>query len=144
MATALSEEEKERIRFHLGYMETNFAASLQFGIPRPVQTIFLLEQAMVQLQGPYAIQRCRAVLAKIDCVDDQLLDPGVALLYAKKLGELELREGDAGKSSTDLIRKEMLWHIKSLADLLGVPIYPYSRWGQMMRSARGNVSVRQS
>ena len=54
MATTLTEEEKERVRYHLGYMETSFggnqtAASLQFGIPRPVQTMFLVEEAIQNL-----------------------------------------------------------------------------------------------
>ncbi|KKK54507.1 hypothetical protein LCGC14_3083990, partial [marine sediment metagenome] len=42
----LTEAEKERVRYHLGYLQVSAAASIQLGIPRPLQTVFLLEQGL--------------------------------------------------------------------------------------------------
>ena len=143
MATVLSEEERERIRYHLGYMATSGAASVQFGIPRPMQTIFLLEQAFGLLQNPYALNRVRRVLDRLDRIEEALESPGVELLYAKKLGELELRDSQAGVTSTDLIEREYVRWAKRLADILGVPLYPYSDRFKN-RGPAGNVAVRRS
>jgi len=140
MVLGLSEEEKERVRYHLGYLETNFAASLQLGIPRPIQTIFLVETAMSQLQNAYAVRRCRKILDALDSIEEQLLDPGVPLLYASQLGELKLRESQRGSTSTDLIEREYVRWANRLADMLGVPLYPYS--ARFKKSGPGNVPVR--
>lgn len=136
----LTDQDKERCRYHTGYMETSFAPTLQFGSARPMQTMFLLEQALNLMVNPYAIARLRTVLETLDQIEQQLVSPGVELLYAKKLGELELREATHGMTSTDLIEREYVRWAKRLADILGVPLYPYSE--RFKRRGPGNVTVR--
>ena len=129
--TPLTEEEKERIRYHLGYMETSFgstmaAASIAFGIPRPAQTVFLLEQAIqILLTNPYAVDRVRSVLQVMDSLEDQLKN-AACLLMAESVGEIKLRGAKSGETFPDLIEREYQRWGQRLADILGVPLYPYS------------------
>lgn len=124
MAT-LTDQDKERIRYHTGYMETSFAASLQFGIPRPAQTVFLLEQAMTLLVEPNAVERVKCLLDTLDGVESQL-QRATKSLGAAKVGNLELRGAKAGETHTDLLEREYVRWARRLADVLGVPLYPYS------------------
>ena len=43
---ALTAEERQQVRYHLGFVSVFPAASINFGMPRPIQTLFLVEQAM--------------------------------------------------------------------------------------------------
>lgn len=132
MAVVLTEQDKERIRFHLGYMLTSFggnqaAASLQFGIPRPAQTVFLLEEAInVLLTNEFAIQRVKDLLDTLDKLLNQI-KAAACTLVAEKLGELTLHPGRTHQQYyTDLLRTEYRWWADLLADALGVPEYKYS------------------
>lgn len=122
---ALTEEERERCRYHLGYMEASFAAALQFGIPRPAQTIFLLEQALNQITNPFAEDRIRRVLFTLDDIEEKLRS-ALCVLVAEQLGELKLRGAEPGLTYPDLLEREYVRWAKRLADILGVPLYAYS------------------
>lgn len=137
---ALTDEEKERVRYHLGYMETSFAASLQLGIPRPVQTIFLVEQALTMVANEYAEDRIRRVLWTLDQIE-QKLQAALCVLIAEKLGDITLRGAQAGETYPDLLEREYLRWAKRLADILGVPLYPYSDRFKPKVGA-GNITVR--
>lgn len=132
MASPLTEGEKERIRYHLGYMETSFggnqaAASLSFGIPRPLQTMFLVEDAIQNLlTNLFAVERVRSVLQTMDNFELQLA-AAVCMLAAESLGELKLRGSKPGETITDLIEREYVRWGWRLADILGCPPYPYSK-----------------
>lgn len=131
----LVEEEKERCRYHLGYQETAYAASVQFGLPRPVQTMFILESAMNYLQNPYAIQRVRRVLDTLDGLECQIA-ASTKTLVASQLGNLKLHPLAAqGKLVTDSLEREYSRWAKRLADIFGVPLYPYS--ARFQRSGPG-------
>lgn len=122
---ALSEQDKERIRYHTGYMETSFAASMQLGIPRPIQTVFLLEQSMNLLVSQFAITR---VVRTLDILDETecRLERAQKQLSVEKLGDMTLRSATAGETVTDLLEREYVRWAKRLADILGIPLYPYA------------------
>jgi hypothetical protein len=122
---ALTSKDKERIRYHTGYMEVSFAGSVQFGIPRPVQTVFLLEQAMNLLVDADAIARVVSILDHLDNLEC-LLKRAPAQLAAEKLGDLTLRGSKQGETYPDLLEREYVRWAKRLADIFGVPLYPYS------------------
>lgn len=130
MAT-LTEEEKERVRYHLGYMATSFgsqqaAASIAFGIPRPVQTMFLVEEAIQNLlTNAFAIDRVRRVLFTLDDIEEKLRS-ATCILVAEQVGELKLRGAKRGETHPDLLEREYVRWAKRLADILGVPLYHYS------------------
>ena len=124
-STALTDEEKERIRYHLGYLETSLAPSIQFGIPRPLQTLFLVEDAIQLLINPFAIERVRRVLFELDQIEQQISCVRVQLM-AEQLGDIKLRSAEPGRTVTDLLEGEYTRWAKRLADILGVPLYWYS------------------
>lgn len=111
--------EKERIRYHLGYLETQPAASIQLGIPRPIQTIFLVESAM-SLIIPAAEDRCRRMIAVLDQIECKLQD-ALDFLVVKRVDSTEIRE-----DHTDALEGEYYRWASRLADTLGVPLYPYA------------------
>ncbi len=122
---SISESDKERIRYHTGYMEVSFAASMQLGIPRPIQTIFLLEQAMNLLTNRFAISR---VIRLLDILDETecRLEQAQKQLSVEKLGDMTLRGATEGETVTDLLEREYSRWAKRLADIFGIPLYPYS------------------
>ncbi len=133
---AFTDPEKERIRYHLGYLEVQPAASIQFGVPRPIQTIFLVETAMNNILQ-VAEDRIRRIVGVMDGIEDQLID-AQARLAAIQLDELHLREDEPDKLEKEYVR----WGCR-LADTLGVPIYPYStRYRNGMGVVAGSIPVR--
>lgn len=122
---ALTAAERERVRYHLGYLNTAAAASLTFGIPKPIQTLFLVEQAMTDLLV-VAEPRVRNILCRLDNIETRL-DQALDTLDAAQIGELRLRTGKAGESTPDLLEREYIRWAGRLADQLGVPLYPYSK-----------------
>lgn len=136
----LTDQEKERVRYHLGYMETSFgsnqaAASLQLGIPRPAQTVFLLEEAIsALLTNTYALDRVRKILCVLDGMEEKIA-AAACQLTAESIGDIKLRA-----NLPDLLEREYVRWARRLADILGVPIYPFSMRFRNPRSI--NVSVR--
>lgn len=133
---ALNEAEKERARYHLGYPEIQGAASIQFGIPRPIQTAFLVEHALNNIIGA-AEDRVRRILGVMDGIEDQLTD-AQPRLAAEKMDELTIRKDEA-----DALEREYVRWGSRLADVLGVPIYPYSaRYRTALSGGAGSIPVR--
>ena len=133
---SFSDQEKERIRYHLGYPEVQPAASIQLGIPRPIQTAFLVESAM-NLVIPAAEARIRKMLQILENLECQL-QKVVPALQAEQLGNLKPRE-----NAPDLIEKEYVRWAKRLADVLGVPLYAYSdRFKNVGAGYAGSIPVR--
>ena len=127
MASCLTESEKERVRYHLGYLETDQAPSIQLGIPRPLQTVFLVEQAIQRLvTSPFVCARIRRVLDILDKIEKQLVG-ALCMLGVESLGDLKLHPlRHKGMLVTDSLEREYVRWGKRLSDILGVPIYPYS------------------
>lgn len=132
----LDDREKERARYHLGYLAVQPAASIQYGIPRPIQTMFLVEVALNNLIE-VAVDRVRRILQILDNTETRLVE-AQERLAADALDTLKLRANEP-----DLLEREYARWGMRLADILGVPIYPYS---QRYRSAfavhAGNIPVR--
>lgn len=123
--SVLSEADKERVRYHLGYLNTSFAASITMGIPRPVQTLFLVEDAM-GLIIPQAVARVICILDTMDGIEG-MLRKQLGTLGVKSAGELTLHPlSDKGKLVTDSLETEYVRWGNRLADTLGVPHYPFS------------------
>jgi hypothetical protein len=70
---ALTDEERQRVRYHLGYPSVQPAASISFGLPRPQQTLFLVESAM-NLLMPVAENEVRRIIGVMDGVECRLID----------------------------------------------------------------------
>ena len=133
----LDDEERARCRRHLGYLNVGTAASIQFGIPRPIQTLFLVETAMSNLLES-AIDNVRRNLRIMDDIEEKLVD-AQDRLAAIQLDSLHLREDETDKLDREYVR----WGFR-LADTLGCPVYPYS-WrykNHTLGGRAGNIPVR--
>ena len=131
----LSTQDREKIRYHLGYLNVQPAASITFGVPRPQQTLFLVETAMSNVLEE-SIPRVRQIVSILDSIECKLVD-AQDRLKATELAELKLR-----RDETDALEHEYLRWASRLADLLGVPLYAYSiRFASLTQRRVGNVPV---
>lgn len=116
--------DKERVRYHLGYLGTQDAASLVAGLPTSRQTLFLLESAMERL-SVLSEPRVLSLLQNLDHVEQCMAD-ACCQLAAEQVGNLKLRGSKPGETYPDLLEREYGRWAKRLADVLGVPLYPFS------------------
>ena len=135
---ALTDEEKQRVRYFLGYPSVAPAVGINFGIPKPIQTLFLVEVAMNNLL-PVAEDKVRSILNIMDGIECRLVD-AQERLAAKSLDNLTMRADE-----TDALEGEYYRWGGRLADTLGVPFYAYSnrykRHGG--RAFAGSIPVRE-
>ena len=156
---ALTDLERVSVRHHLGYLQvgaTNnptasfpqsgqpgYAASVQYSIPRPVETLFIVEQAMNMIL-PIAEPRLRQTLGVLDTIEQKLIE-SLDRLAASKVDEITLRDVTPGNSEQDALEREHKRWAGYLADMLGVPFYAYSERmapGVGMGAAARNVKVK--
>ncbi len=121
--------EKQRIRYHLGYPSMTSAASVAYGVPMMNQTNFLVETALNNILEA-ALDQVRQQVSVMDSIEVKLIS-AQDRLAATKLEELTLR-GD----ETDQLEAEYRRWGYRLADILGVPIYPLS---MRYRASGGNA-----
>lgn len=116
MATVvLTNEEKARIRYHLGYPQTDPVTSIQLGLPRASQTAYVVEGQMDRIPD-HAIAIIRNIVAILDGIDARLID-ALDRLAAKSTSDLDLNPEECDK-----LRKEYAAWALTLADNLGAPI----------------------
>ena len=121
----LSDEEKFRILHHTGYILTSPVASIQLGIPRASQPMFLVQAQMERIPQP-AVGIIRKYIAIMDQIEDKLFD-AMDRFEAKELGEITLRDDE-----TTMLEKEYCRWARRLADDLGVPLNPFSERFRML------------
>lgn len=132
---ALNDSEKQRIRYFLGYPSVKSAATLSFGIVKPLQTLFLVESAM-NLILPEAEDKARSILNILDGIECRLVD-AQDRLAAKGVDNLTMRPDE-----TNALEAEYRRWANRLADLLGVPLYAYSlRFKQPGALHAGSIPV---
>lgn len=132
---ALTSEEKQRVRYHLGYPSVQSAAGLSFGIARPIQTLFLVESAM-NLLLPEAENEVRRIVGVMDGVECRLVE-AQDRLAAKQIDQLTLRDNEPGQLELEYQR----WGFR-LADTLGVPVYAYStKYRREGKAFAGSIPV---
>ena len=110
----LTEEEKNRVRYHLGIPMTVAAASIILGFPASAQPAFLVEHAL-ELIPSSAISTIRALIAKCESTDSGIFESQDRLV-AKAVDEVDLNPDEAV-----LRRREYRYWVQKLADSLGVP-----------------------
>lgn len=115
----LTDAEKQRVEYHLGYPAYTSSVSLAFGVPVFTQTLFLLRANLGNLLE-VAVEQVRRIVQVMDGVELRLVE-AQERLAAIQLEELHLREDEPDK----LEREYRRWGHR-LADLVGSPIYPYS------------------
>lgn len=135
-----TDQEKERVHYHLGYGSLDSAAALSFGLPITLQPLFIVDQAL-NITTVDAANRVRRLLNVLDGVDQKLID-AQDRLAAKRLDTLETRPDEP-----DALEREYYRWACRLADTLRVPLYPYSqRFAQFIHGGgpggAGSIPVR--
>ena len=127
---ALSDNEKVRIIWHLGYLATSRAASIQLGFPRANQTLFLVESAMELTSTPME----GIVRDNLEACDQAERDEREARRRFKvsKVADVTFNPDEARQ------RRDAYWdEAVGLASILGVPINTMDgKW-----AGRGNNSM---
>jgi hypothetical protein len=116
----LLEEEKVRIRSHLGFLNVADAATFVLGVPSSVQTQFIIEGAMNRVLES-ALPLLREFLAHLDRLRGQRMEAG-ELLDVKRLGDIEI-DPDLQKKRD----REYDGWADELANLLGVMRNPFDK-----------------
>lgn len=116
----VAEADRERVRYHLGYLNIEPVSAIQLGFPSAQQAQFLVESAMDRLI-PQAINRVLSILCTLDKIECQMVD-ALSRLKVQQVGEAKFRNTNDEPSETDLLEKEYARWAKRLADHLGVPL----------------------
>lgn len=133
---ALDDNEKERVRYHMGYLNVQPAASIHFGIPAAIQTLFLVDLAM-ELLLPSAEDRVRRLLTVLDDIECKMIG-GQDYLVASQLDTLTIRPDHIDKLEDEYCR----WASR-LADEMGAPLYPGStKFRRLNMVTAGSIPVR--
>ena len=121
---------------HLGYPNQQSLASIQWGIPKAMQTLFIVDLALNNLIEE-AIPRIRAILKTMDSVECKLIC-AQDRLAASALDGLKLRENEPEMLEREYVR----WGMR-LADEIGAPIYAFStKYRSVASMGAGNIPVR--
>jgi|SRR5581483_10329052 len=130
----LTDAEKLRCRYHLGYPLQTTAASIQFGMPALTQTSFLVDNAVGKLLEP-TCNDVRNILRVMDGIESKLVEA------QDRLAATQLEELYLNNSEPDMLEKEYRRWGNRLADTLGAPIYPYSARYRGGLSGVTNIAV---
>jgi hypothetical protein len=88
----LTEDDKSRIRMHMGYPDVRAAASFRVGFPATIETAFLIETAMNEIRLE-ALPQLRRILDVLDTFDMQDVDDLDAHI-ASRVGEIEINHDE--------------------------------------------------
>ena len=89
---SFTQEEKVRIRHHMGYLNVDAVQTFVLGSPAGVETQFIIEGAMNRVL-PEALNLARNILAKCGFVESQILD-NQELLAVTAVGEISVRQDE--------------------------------------------------
>jgi len=117
--TALTNEEKARVRYHLGYLGVSPSSSISLGIPRLQDTSFLIEMSMDHVL-PDHLSKIRQIISYMDEIEKKEFD-ALNRLKASSLGSLILRPDEI-----EALGKAYVSWGKRLGDILGVEPYRFS------------------
>lgn len=129
----LTDAEKARIRYHLGYTNINDPFAMSLGVPQATQFQFDLELNFQKLD-PVAEPFVRRCIAELDCIEKQKSDFRQSLEF-KRTGSVEFR-GSEAFAELDIQHRQ--WRAK-LADSLGTYPNPTSVYDNLGALAGGVV-----
>lgn len=130
----LTEEEKNRIRYHGGYLLTDPASAITLGIPAASQPAFLVEQAMEHIPES-AIAIVRNAVSKCDFTEQNIM-LAQRRMVARSVDEIDLNPDEANQ-----LRGEYRYWVQKLYDILGAPVNAYASAFQTGGRMPLNLSV---
>lgn len=117
----LTDEEKGRVRYHLGFPDISQNTAIALGFPAAGHPQFIVESAMNRLR-PSGEPLVRRALNECECIDAQLSQARRQRLQASQVSGISLRGPEEIASLED---QYDLWTDK-LADILGCVKNPFS------------------
>ncbi len=130
---ALSDEEKARIRAHLGYLNVSAVATFNLGVPAALQTTFMIEGAWDKILQPADVL-VRKYLCQLDKIEAQVFEGSdladVLETGATKVNPERLKE----------LAKYYRLAQQSLANLFGVIPNPFDLRDWVMTGAGGGLN----
>lgn len=133
----LTEAEKQLISYHLGYPLADSTTRVGMGVPGPTKMGFLV-QGQLGLVPDGLLPKARRLLCLLESVE-LAIQGSLDELSAEQMGNMKLRGAEKGQTVTDLKEREYCRWAQRLADLLGVPLYPYAK--RFSGSRTGNIPV---
>lgn len=130
----LSDEEKSRIYYYLGYPVAVDVSTIMLGLPAVAQTYFIV-RGQVDKIPEAAVGLVRNCLVVLDGIEAQLVE-AQTYFSASRVDSISINDNHAHKLDEEL-RK---WALK-LAELLGAPINVYSTRFQSGSTRPMNISV---
>ena len=124
----LTEEEKGRIRYHLGYPNIQQNTQIALGFPAAGHTQFILETAMNRIR-PSGEPLLRRALNECECIDAQLAQARRQRIQTAAVSDIILRGPEELSALED---QYDLWTDK-LCDILGCTKNPFSHTHQRIR-----------
>lgn len=118
---ALTQEERARIRYHLGFPNVGNQTILALGVPAAGHPAFLLETTMNNVL-PEAEPTLRGLIKQCDCVEAQLADAR-SRLKASVAGNVVLR----GPEELEALEDQYDYWTDALVDVFGVNKNPFSK-----------------
>lgn len=121
----------------MGYLSVTPASAITFGLPAPIQTLFLVDSAINRLV-PEAEDRVRKLLSILDNIECKMVE-WQDYLAASKVDNLEIRPDNIEQLEWEYSR----WASR-LADELGAPLYPGStKFRKLFQTVgAGNIPVK--
>jgi len=123
---ALTQEERSKTRYHLGFPNIGNATVLALGFPAAGHPAFLLEAAMDQIL-PVAEPNFRYVLSQCDCTEKQIAEAR-SRLKAATAGNVILR----GREELEDLEDTYTYWTDALVDIFGVNKNPFSKKHQRL------------
>ena len=115
-----TDEDKVKIRHHMGYLNVNEAQSFALGVPAALETQYLIEGSMNRVLAAAEVQ-AKNIVAKLDLIEEQMT-ADLELLAVTKVAEIEINDKEMPK-----LRREYRHWQKTLGNLLGIPPNPYDQ-----------------
>jgi len=132
---AFTDEEKVKIRHHLGYLNVQETATFVLGVPAALQTTFMIEGAFGKVL-PAAENLARTLLCRLDSIEEQVFG-GTDLADVDETGGVKVNRKRLPELATyyQIAQKE-------LANLFGVVPNPFDlRLEGWLGTGAGGISV---
>lgn len=133
--SALNEQEKVKVRHHLGFLNVQDAQTFVLGTPASVETQFIIEGAMNRVLEA-AVPEVRRHIQILDGIEDQKIQ-NLELLQITSLGEIAVNSTGPDREQVQLEQQYDYW-VAALANLLGCYRNPFDK----RKTARGGVNAR--
>lgn len=131
---AFTDQEKVKIRHHLGFLNVGAAQTFELGVPSAVETQFLIEGAMDKVM-PAAEPEARRLIGILDTIECQMVGD-LELLAVNKIGELEVRKEEQAQ-----LRDNYKYWRAALANLLGTYPNPFDKRYGMGSDVGASINV---